>query len=65
MAWVKIPAEHHSLFRAALPKGVTTKNMFGGVAGFVNDNMFGGLFARSIVVKLSPEHQEEALERDG
>jgi TfoX/Sxy family transcriptional regulator of competence genes len=65
MAWVKIPKEHHPLFRAALPKNVTTKNMFGSVAAFVNDNLFGGLFARSIMVKLSPEHQQEALALDG
>jgi TfoX/Sxy family transcriptional regulator of competence genes len=27
--------------------------------------MFGGLFAHSIMVKLSPEHQKEALALDG
>ena len=65
MAWVKIPKEHHPLFRAALPKKATTKNMFGGIAAFVNDNMFGGLFARSIFVKLAPEDVEDALALDG
>jgi TfoX/Sxy family transcriptional regulator of competence genes len=65
MAWVKIPKENHPLFRAALPRKATTKNMFGGIAAFVNDNMFGGLFARSMFVKLSPEHVEEALALDG
>jgi hypothetical protein len=34
MAWVKIPQEHHPLFHACLPHdpGVSTVNMFGGVA---------------------------------
>ena len=65
MAWIKIPAEHHPLFRAALPPGATTKNMFGGIAAFVNDNMFGGLFARSAIVKLSAADQRAALALDG
>src|SRR5688572_17610953 len=65
MAWVKIPKENHPIFRAAVPKGALTKNMFGGVAGIVNEQMFGGLFARSIVVKLSPDDQKEALALDG
>ena len=65
MAWIKVPPEHHPIFRAALPKGATTKNMFGGVAAFVNDNMFGGLFARSIVVRLSPADEAEARALDG
>jgi TfoX/Sxy family transcriptional regulator of competence genes len=65
MAWVKIPKEHHPLFRAALPKRATTKNMFGGIAAFVNDNMFGGLFARSIFVRLGPDDVKRALALDG
>lgn len=65
MAWVKVPAEHHPIFRANLPRGATTKNMFGGIAAFVNDNMFGGLFARSVIVKLSAADQDEALALDG
>src|SRR5687768_2725605 len=65
MAWIKVPAENHAPFRAALPPRATTKNMFGGVAAFVNDRMFGGLFARSIIVKLGDAHHEEALALDG
>lgn len=67
MAWVKIPQEHHPLFHAALPKDrrVSTLNMFGGVAAKVNGQMFGGLFARSAIVKLSPADQEAALALDG
>jgi TfoX/Sxy family transcriptional regulator of competence genes len=65
MAWIKTPAEHHPIFRGCLPRGVTTKTMFGSVCAFVNDNMFGGLFARSIMVKLSDADRREALALDG
>ena len=67
MAWIKIPPEHHPLFRAALPadKRVSTINMFGGVAAKVNGQMFAGLFARSAIVKLSAADQKTALALDG
>jgi TfoX/Sxy family transcriptional regulator of competence genes len=67
MAWVKIPAENHPLFLAALPKDprVSTVQMFGGVGALVNGNMFGGLFARSALVKLAERDQREALAIDG
>jgi len=67
MAWVKIPAEHHPLFRAALPKDprIQTLQMFGGVAGKVNGKMFGGLFGRSVMVRLSEADRAEALALDG
>jgi TfoX/Sxy family transcriptional regulator of competence genes len=67
MAWTKIPAEHHALFMAALPKDprISTVKMFGGLAGMVNGQMFSGLFARSALVKLSAADQQEALALDG
>ncbi len=67
MAWVKVPAENHPLFHSALPKDprVSTLNMFGGVAAMVRGNMFGGLFGRSALVKLSPADLPEALALDG
>ncbi len=67
MAWVKVPKENHPLFFAALPTDprVKTINMFGAVAGLVNGNMFGGLFARSIMVKLSDADIAEAMKLDG
>jgi TfoX/Sxy family transcriptional regulator of competence genes len=67
MAWVKIPAANHPLFHAAVPKDrrVSVVKMFGGVAAMVNGNMFGGLFARSIIVKLSPADQDKARKLDG
>ena len=67
MAWIKIPPEHHPLFRAALPadKRISTVNMFGGVAAKVKGRMFAGLFARTAIVKLSPADQKAALALDG
>jgi TfoX/Sxy family transcriptional regulator of competence genes len=67
MAWVKIPPEHHPLFRACLPRDprVSKVNMFGGVAAKVNGQMFAGLFARGAVVKLSDPDQKAALAIDG
>jgi TfoX/Sxy family transcriptional regulator of competence genes len=67
MTWTKIPAEHHAVFMAALPKDprISTVKMFGGIAGMVNGQMFSGLFARSTLVKLSAADQQEALALDG
>ena len=67
MAWVKVPPENHPLFHAALPTDprVETMKMFGGVAAKVNGKMFAGLFARSVMVKLSPADQKTALALDG
>ena len=67
MAWVKIPADHHSLFLAAVPKDprVTTLKMFGGIAAKVNGQMFAGLFAKSFIVKLSDGDRDEAMQLDG
>jgi TfoX/Sxy family transcriptional regulator of competence genes len=67
MAWVKVPPEHHPLFRAALPKDprVETMQMFGGVAAKVNGHIFAGLFARSTMVWLPEGPRAEALALEG
>ena len=54
MAWVKVPADNHPLFHAALPndRRVSTVRLFGSIAGLVNGNMFCGLFGRSAIAKL-------------
>ena len=67
MAWVKIPKENHEVLRAALPRDprVTTLQMFGGLCGMVNGNMFGGTFGRSAIARLGPADLAEALELDG
>ena len=67
MAWVKVPADNHPLFHAALPKDrrVSTVRLFGSIAGLVNGNMFCGLFARSAIAKLGEADYAEAMKLDG
>ncbi len=67
MAWVKVPAEHHPLFRAALPKDprVETMQMFGGIAAKVNGHIFAGLFGRSTMVWLPEPERAAALALEG
>jgi hypothetical protein len=67
MAWVKVPAEHHPIFRAALPKDprIDTLPMFGGLAAKVNGNFFAGLFGRSAIIWLPEDERGEALALEG
>jgi TfoX N-terminal domain len=67
MPWVKVPAEHHPIFMAALPKDprVETQKMFGGVAAKVNGNVFAGLFGLSTMVWLPEAERAEALALKG
>jgi hypothetical protein len=67
MAWVKVPAEHHPIFHAALPKDprVETLQMFGGVAAKVNGHLFAGLFGRSTMVWLQESDRAAALKLEG
>jgi len=67
MAWVKVPAEHHPIFMAALPKDarVETMKMFGGVAAKVNGHVFAGLFGLSTMVLLPEAERAEALALKG
>jgi TfoX/Sxy family transcriptional regulator of competence genes len=67
MAWLKVPPEHHPIFRDALPKDprVETRQMFGGVAATVNGNLFAGLFGRSTMIWLPEDQRIAALELEG
>jgi TfoX/Sxy family transcriptional regulator of competence genes len=67
MAWVKVPAEHHAPFLAALPKDarVETQKMFGGVAAKVNGNVFAGLFGLSTMIWLPDSERAAALALKG
>jgi TfoX/Sxy family transcriptional regulator of competence genes len=67
MAWVKVPPEHHPLFRAALPDDarVETKQMFGGVAATVHGNLFAGLFGLSTMIWLPEDERQAALALKG
>jgi hypothetical protein len=67
MAWIKVPPEHHPLFRAALPNDprVETQQMFGGVAAKVNGHIFAGLFGRGVMVFLAEPDRAAALALEG
>jgi len=67
MAWVKVPPEHHPIFREALPKDprVETRPMFGGVSAKVNGNLFAGLFGRSAIIWLPEDQRIAALALEG
>lgn len=67
MAWIKIPKENHAVFYERLPedKRIQTLQMFGAAAAKVNGHLFGGLFARSFMVKLGDADHAEALALDG
>jgi hypothetical protein len=67
MAWIKVPSEHHPIFRAALPKSplVETQAMFGGIAAKVNGNLFAGLFGRSVMLALDEKDRSAALALEG
>ena len=67
MPWVKVPPEHHPIFRAALPKDprVETLSMFGGVAAKVNGHLFAGLFGRSTMIWLPEPDRAAALKLEG
>ncbi len=67
MGWQKIPVEHHPLFLAALPDDPRSSSvtMFGGVAGMVNGNMYGGLWADTVMVRLDEAEQKRVLALPG
>jgi TfoX/Sxy family transcriptional regulator of competence genes len=67
MAWIKVPAENHPIFYAALPKDprVETMKMFGGVAAKVNGHLFAGLFGRSTMLLLAEPDRATALALEG
>ena len=50
-------------FRSVLPDDprITVRLMFGNISGFVNGNMFAGVFGDDLFVRLSEEKHEELL----
>jgi len=67
MPWIKVPAEHHPIFRAALPTDsrVETIPMFGGIVARVNGHIFAGLFGRSTMIWLPESERADALALEG
>lgn len=67
---MKIPKpseDDKAYFRSIVPDapGVEVKPMFGNVAGFVNGNMFMGLFGPDVGVRLSEDDRDALLEIEG
>ena len=59
--------ETKELFRAVLPVDdrVHAKPMFGQLAGFVNGNMFSGVYGDSVFVRLGDEDRRALLREEG
>lgn len=54
-------------FRSLLPDDprITVRPMFGNISGFVNGNMFAGLFGDDLFVRLSEEKHKDLLRNNG
>lgn len=67
MKMPKATDEDKARFRSLVPEGpgVVVKPMFGQLGAFVNGNMFAGLFAPQIGVKLDEAAQQELAAIDG
>jgi TfoX/Sxy family transcriptional regulator of competence genes len=66
MKWTKSPPELIEAFDAVLPgPPVERRLMFGYPAGFVNGNMFCGLYQDGMVLKLDEKAREKLLKRKG
>src|SRR5690349_7637047 len=62
----KSPEELVAKFDEVMPGPPATKRkMFGFPAGFVNGNMFMGLFEDSMILRLPPELREEVIQLHG
>ena len=67
MEWQKSPQELEKTFDDAFPDDprAQRKKMFGYPAGFVNGNMFGGLWQSSIVLRLGDADRERISNEHG
>jgi TfoX/Sxy family transcriptional regulator of competence genes len=63
MKFENTPPEIVALFHAVLPddERIERRKMFGYEAAFMNGNMFGGIFARSLMVRLGDADREKLL----
>ena len=54
-------------FRSILPddRGITVRPMFGNISGFVNGNMFVGVFGADVFVRLAEADRAELLKEPG
>jgi TfoX/Sxy family transcriptional regulator of competence genes len=64
--WQKSPPELVDLFAAVMPgPPATGRKMFGYPAGFVNGNMFMGLFQDAMILRLPEEARQELVKTRG
>ena len=62
----KSPQELVDLFASVMPgPPATQRKMFGYPAGFVNGNMFMGLFADQMILRLPEDRRQELLRNHG
>jgi TfoX/Sxy family transcriptional regulator of competence genes len=62
MPWRKSPQELIELFESVLPgPPAVQRKMFGYPAGFVNGNLFMGLFQDDMILRLPDSHRQELL----
>src|ERR1700676_5226618 len=66
MQWRKSPQELIDLFVSVMPgPPAVQRKMFGYPAGFINGNMFMGLFQDDMILRLPEALREEFLKKDG
>lgn len=68
MAMSRPDEESKALFVSLIPDQdprVKVRPMFGNLAGFVNGNMFAGLYGQQIFVRLSEEERAQLLLEEG
>jgi TfoX/Sxy family transcriptional regulator of competence genes len=66
MQWRNSPQELMDLFANVMPDPpAVQRKMFGYPAGFVNGNMFMGLFQNDMILRLPESHRQEFLKVDG
>ena len=66
MQWRKSPQKLIDLFTNVMPgPPAVQRNMFGYPAGFINGNMFMGLFQDNMILRLSEGLREEFLKVEG
>ena len=66
MHWRKSPPKLIQTFEAVMPGSpAVARQMFGYPAGFINGNMFMGLFQESMIVRLAEPSRQQLLKLDG
>jgi TfoX/Sxy family transcriptional regulator of competence genes len=66
LKWQKSPQELVDLFAAVMPgPPATGRKMFGYPAGFVNGNMFMGLFQEEMILRLPEDARHELVKARG